>query len=159
MKVLSLIVIIIFSLSIIGCRTKIVCGFPGTFEGEGLKSELLRFESVGIMDTVLALITTKVTCVREIEKKTKEKNGIGVTILVKKSGRDEVLIGGITDVDGKYKTFLDTGVYDIEFHYVGCNPLILRNVEFISGEIKDSDVRLGIQGKEIKKYEIDLKGK
>jgi len=134
-----------------------VCGFPGTYEGEGLQSELLRFESIGIMDTVLALINTKVTYVQEIEEDIKESNGIGVTVLVKRSGSDEMLIGGITDVDGKYKTFLETGFYDIEFHYSGCNPISLRNIEFISGEIKETDIRLGIQGEEITKYEIDLK--
>jgi hypothetical protein len=153
------IALVIISLIIIGCRTKIVCGFPGTFEGEGLKSELIRIESVGIMDTVLALLNTKVTYIREIEEEIKEKNGIGVNVLVKKSGNEGMLIGGITDSDSKYQTFLEAGTYDIEYHYAGCNPIILKNVQLISGEIKDTDVRLGIQGKEITKYEIDLTGK
>ena len=39
------IALLIFSLMITGYRTKMVCGFPVAFEGEGLKSELVRFES------------------------------------------------------------------------------------------------------------------
>ncbi len=151
--------LVIVGLIIIGCRTKIVCGFLGTFAGEGLKSELIRIESVGIMDTALALVNTKVTYIREMEEEIKEKNGIGVNVLVKESGNEEMLIGGITDIDGKYQTFLEAGIYDIEYHYSGCNPIILRNVQLISGEIKEADVRLGIQGKEITKYEFDLTGK
>jgi len=148
------IALVIFSLIFIGCKTKIVCGFPGTFDGEGLRSELLRIESVSKMDTVLALINTKVTYIRELEKQLEEKNGIGVNVLVKKSGNEEVLIGGITDIDGKYKVFLEVGIYDIEYQYAGCNPMVLRNVQITSGEIKDFDVRLGIQGKEITKFEV-----
>ena len=150
---------VILGLIIIGCKTKIVCGFPGTFEGKGLKSELIRFESAGKIDTVLALVNTEVTYIQEIEEEIKEKKGIGTTILVKKSGNDEMLKGGVVDTDGKYRTFLDAGIYDIEFHFAGCNPIILKNVKLTSGEIKDAKVRLGTQGKEITKYETDLTGK
>jgi hypothetical protein len=92
MKAALQIILAIFCFIIIGCRTKIVCGFPGIFEGE-------------------------------------------------------------------YKTFIEAGIYDIEYRYSGCNPMILRNVKLSSGEIKDAVIRLGLQGKEITKYEIDLIGK
>jgi len=153
------IALLIFSLMTTGCRTKIVCGFPVAFEGEGLKSELVRFESVGIMDTVLALVNSKIACVREVEGRMKEGNGIGVNIVVRKSGSEEMLIGGISDANGEYKIFLEAGVYDIEYYYFGYNPLTLKNVKLISGEIKDIVVKLGARGEEIVKYEIDLTGK
>lgn len=159
MKVIPSILLLVSLLSILGCRTKIVCGFPGTFEGEGLESELLRYESVGRMDTVLAQVKSKVTYAIIQEEKRVEKNGIGVNVLVKDPDGGEMLIGGITDRDGAFNTFLAAGIYDIEFSYSGCNSLVLRNVKLGSGEIKATDIRLGIQGKESKNYETNLKEK
>lgn len=86
----------------------------------------------------------------------KEENGIGVNIVIRKSGSEEILTGEISDANGEYKIFLEAGVYDIKYYYFGYNPLTLKNVKLISGEIKDIIVKLGARGEETVKYEIDL---
>ena len=93
------IIIIIFILSTLSCKTKIVCGFgyEYSYDGKGLESELISCESVGIMDTVLARVKTKVGYINEIQE---EKNGIGVNIVISKTGEEEMLLGGVTNING-----------------------------------------------------------
>jgi hypothetical protein len=146
-------------LSFLGCSPKntSVCVTGNSYKGEGIKSELLSMKTIGIMDTTLSLINTKVSIYTNFDGKITKEIGSGFTVRITKTGRDRLEIGGITNSQGNYNTFLETGKYDIEFLWTGSNPLILRNFEIQSGEIKLVEVVLGMRGKEVKKYEINLK--
>ena len=154
---ISRIVIILLCFSVIGCRTKIVCGFGDwNYEGEGLESKLVRFETKGKIDSISTLMNIKTTYVREKESGKEEKEAIGVSILVKESGSDKMEVGGVTNMDGTCEISITPGKYDIEISYTGFNYLILQNVKIATGEIIEAEIRLGERGEELKKYEVNL---
>jgi hypothetical protein len=134
-----------------------VCVTGQEYKGEGMKSELLNIKTIGIMDTTLSFLNTKVSYGNTTNGKMTKEIGSGMTVRISKTGSKKLEIGGITNSQGDYNTFLEKGKYDIEFLWTGCNPLFLRNFEIQSGEIKLVEVMLGNQGKEVKKHEIDLR--
>jgi hypothetical protein len=142
-----------------GCTPKYtpVCVTGQQYTDEGMKSELISIKTIGIMDTTLSFLNTKVAYCNTINGKFNKEIGIGMTVRISKTGSKKLEIGGITNSQGNYNTFLEKGNYDIEFLWTGSNPLLLRNFEIQSGEIKLVEVMLGNQGKVVKKYEINLK--
>lgn len=139
--------------------TKIASDFPGTFEGNGTPSELLKMKTTGIMDTTGVFVHHKITIIDQSTGKPVEEKGVGVSVLWLKPGTDSSIDSGITDIKGSFDKYIMPGTYDLEYRYSGCNPLKLKNLQLNSGEIKDIQVRLGIQGKAVRMYEVDVAGK
>lgn len=155
-KVIPIIMFLGF-LTIISCRQpKIFCGpsYPLP-DGTGMDSKLNRFESVAFMDTVAAMIDLEINLLQPW-KGIKEERGIGVVMAVNSKGEEKGLRGGVTDVNGRLKLFVNPGVYELEFSYTLFNTLLVKNVSFMSGGIYEIEVTLGGQGKERKTFVVDI---
>ena len=147
--------IFLITLSFFACRQpKGICSLAlPSYEGPGLESKLKQFEYVGIMDTVAALIKLDIT---SLSLQKKHAPVIGGNILIRKPGEKEIFYGTVSNVKGKSEFFIDSGTYDFEFSYYGCNTLLVENAELMSGGMYEVEVELGIQGKERKTFEVDL---
>jgi hypothetical protein len=159
----SIIFALLFStISCLSCALKSnkytpICVTGQEYKGEGLKSELIIIKTTGKTETSLSFLNTNVSYLNVINSKLNKEKGSGITVRISKSGSKKFEIGGIANSIGNYATLLEKGKYDIEFLFTGCNPLLLRNFEIKSGDIKHIEVVLGLQGKEVKKHEIILK--
>ncbi len=161
MKKLLPIIILLASLATISCRQPkkslgVTCGFGYPLpDGPGLESKLKRFEYVGIMDTVASWIDLDITYLNPVKGQV-EAPAIGVTLIIYKSGEEELFFGTVSDAKGKAEFFMDSGIYDLAFSYTGCNTLLVKNANLLSGGMYEVSVMLGGQGKERKTFEVDL---
>ena len=134
-------------------------GSPWSWPGEVLKSELRYISVSENTASDSAYFDIKVSYLRPLEQDTIEKIGIGVTVLFYRPGDDEMIKGGVTQAYGDFSDALQSGIYDIKFSYVGCNSLLLRNVDLKAESTNKIIVRLGMHGGEEKTYETDLQEK
>lgn len=134
-------------------KTPGVCGLAYPFEGEGMPSRVLNINTLGFADTILASASVQASYLNQAAAK--PEPGAGVLLQFNKPGTDSLVRAGICDAKGRFSASLPYGKYDLRFSYSGCNSLLLRNVKFGPGEIKQLDVLLGIQGAATKLYSID----
>lgn len=136
------------------CRPKGRCGMIDidNYQGEGVESQLINYETTGVQKTAFAYIKVNGRVIYDKG----EKKAIGVSVLIKDTKTKELIKGGVLSMDGTFSAYIPASKYDIEFQMYGWNPIILENASLKSGEIKVIDFALGGRGKELKECIVDL---
>ena len=140
-QILSL---LILAIAFANCsrKTTVTCGTGDFMKKPSIESKVLLLQTVGIADSTIAFISGCVTG-KDSSEKAASIDTLSFTAVTFINSTKQDTVKTIADLQGKFKSHLNQGTYSIVFQIVGYNRLIIDNVNFSSGEIKELNVLLG----------------
>jgi hypothetical protein len=135
------------NLSLTNCarKTAYIGGLGSKKYTPSIESKILSFKTVGIADTVTAYISGNIFGKDSTEKQVSIDTLIYATVgFISLERKDTV--GTHTDLHGRFQKHLRAGTYDVYVKYSGYVGLMIKDVPFGSGELKELNVLLGQEG-------------
>lgn len=133
-----------------GCAKKpvYICGTGALMSRPSIESKVLSLRPVGIADTITAFVSGTIFGKDSIDKKVTICTLSFATItLINKDRQDSIKV--VSDEQGKFQKHFQAGTYDILVKYVAYTGLMIKNVPFGRGELKEFNALLGQQGQTI----------
>jgi hypothetical protein len=126
------------------CANKVIvtCGTADLMNRPSTESKVLSLKTIGIADTTIAFISGLVSGKDSTDKKVTIDTLAATSIqFINLERSDSVTV--FADISGKFQQHLTAGIYNIWVFNVGYNRLLLENVSFRTGELKELNVLLG----------------
>ncbi len=132
------------------------CGTGALMNIPSIESKILSLKTIGIGDTISTYISGT------IFGKDSANNKVTIDTLMFAnigfiSHERQDTVGTVSDIYGKFEKHIQAGTYDIFVKYVGYVGLVIKNVPFEQGELKEFNVLLGQQGQTIVENVVDAK--
>ena len=146
---------VLLVLFLMGCAKKPVytCGTVLTNK-PSIESKVLSLKTVGIADTITAFVSGTIFGKDSIDKKvTIDTLSFATITLINKERQDTIKV--VSDAQGKFQQHFQAGTYDILVKYVAYTGLMIKNVPFGRGELKEFNALLGQQGQTIVESKVD----
>ncbi len=153
---IPLLTLILLGLVLTDCSRKPVytCGNGVLMSRPSIASKILSLRTVGIGDTITAYISGTLLGKDSADKMVTIDTLMFAAIgFISHERKDTV--GTVSDVHGKFEKHLQAGTYDIFVKYIGHVGLMVKNVPFGKGELKELDVLLGQQGQAMVESIVD----
>jgi hypothetical protein len=154
----TILTFILLGLVLTDCARKPVytCGTGALMNRPSIQSKILSLKTVGIGDTIAAFISGTIFGKDSVDNKVTIDTLMFAAIAFISHERQDT-VGAVSDMHGKFEKHLQAGTYDIIVKYVGYVGLMIKNVPFGQGELKEFDVLLGQQGQIIVESVVDAK--